>query len=326
MSIIKSHDITLYGGNDEYNIVLRPLTDEYLPYLYKWNADPEVVYWADSGNVEEFNEDDIRGMYGNISQNALCFLVEANGKPIGDFWLQKMNIPEVSAKFPGLDVRRIEATIGEKAYWGHGIGTAVLGMLIDFAFCEKAVDILYCFAADYNIRSRKTLVKHGFQIYGEEDVSSGSLRAKKEYHYRLTRQEYINLRRYRPAEDKIFFLPILSLQPSQLYISDGKLRNVREWFDPSDISNFDPIPIKEFYGRKLMTDGHTRAVAAYLAGWESIPVYIDPDELDMDVYALDVKWCEEAGIHSPIDLVSRIVSHKDYERLWRRRNCDEYYK
>jgi hypothetical protein len=42
MSIIKSHDITLYGGNDEYRIVLMPLADEHLPYLYKWNADPEV--------------------------------------------------------------------------------------------------------------------------------------------------------------------------------------------------------------------------------------------------------------------------------------------
>ena len=43
MSIIKSHDITLYGGN-ETNIVLRPLRDEHLPLLYKWCADPNVLY------------------------------------------------------------------------------------------------------------------------------------------------------------------------------------------------------------------------------------------------------------------------------------------
>ena len=34
MGIIKSHDITLYGGNDAYQIILRPLSDEHLPYLY----------------------------------------------------------------------------------------------------------------------------------------------------------------------------------------------------------------------------------------------------------------------------------------------------
>lgn len=33
-----------------------------------------------------------------------------------------------------------------------------------------------------------------------------------------------------------------------------------------------------------MTDGHTRAVAAYLADWEEIPVYLDTDEFDMTAY------------------------------------------
>lgn len=32
MSIIRTHDFTLYGGND-VDIVLRPLTDEHLKYL-----------------------------------------------------------------------------------------------------------------------------------------------------------------------------------------------------------------------------------------------------------------------------------------------------
>jgi len=37
MSIIKTHDVTLYGGND-VDIVLRPLCDDHLPLLYKWCA------------------------------------------------------------------------------------------------------------------------------------------------------------------------------------------------------------------------------------------------------------------------------------------------
>ena len=44
MSIIKTHDITLYGGNDTYKIIFHPLSDEHLPYLYKWNSDAEVLF------------------------------------------------------------------------------------------------------------------------------------------------------------------------------------------------------------------------------------------------------------------------------------------
>ena len=82
---------------------------------------------------------------------------------------------------------------------------------------------------------------------------------------------------------------------------------------------FDPIPVKKFNGKTLMTDGHTRVVAAYLAGLDSVPVYWDEDELDMRAYAINVKWCDEEEIKSPIDLAERIVTHKEYERLWRKR-------
>jgi RimJ/RimL family protein N-acetyltransferase len=190
-SVITSHDVTLYGKTGEYDITLRPLCDEHLPLLYKWNADPEVVYWADTGNADVFDEKSVREIYGNVSENAFCFLAEANSIPIGDFWLQKMNIPEVSALYPGLDVRRIEACIGEKSFWGKGIGSAVLGMLIDFAFRVEHVDVLHCFAADYNHRSQKMLLKLGFRPCGENDAGEESLRAKIEYHYRLTKQKYI---------------------------------------------------------------------------------------------------------------------------------------
>lgn len=42
----------------------------------------------------------------------------------------------------------------------------------------------------------------------------------------------------------------------------------------------------------------------------------------MRAYAMDVKWCGEEGIYSPIDLAGRIVPHKDYERLWRKKCMD----
>ena len=36
-------------------------------------------------------------------------------------------------------------------------------------------------------------------------------------------------------------------------------------------------------------------------------------------YTLDVAWCNEAGIKNATDLAKRIVTHKEYEILWRKR-------
>ena len=122
MSIIKTHDITLHGGNDTYKIILHPLSDEHLPYLYKWNSDPEVLYWVEGDDVESYSPEVVRQIYGGISQNSLCFLIEVNGEMIGECWLEKMNLPHVKALYAeNADVRRIDMSIGEKSYWGKGI-------------------------------------------------------------------------------------------------------------------------------------------------------------------------------------------------------------
>lgn len=221
--------------------------------------------------------------------------------------------------YPGsLDVRRIDMAIGEKAYWGRGIGSQFIGMLVDFAFCGEHADVLHCICEDYNVRSCRMWEKQGFTRILEKPVP-GSWKGKMEYHYRLKRQEFVENRRMRIPPEKQFPIPLSDLQPSQLYISEGKLRLVREWFDPADRTVFDPVPVKRYGDKILLTDGHTRAAAACLAGWETVPACWDEDALDMDAYAKDVGWCVEEGITSPLDLVGRIIPHKDYERLWRKR-------
>ena len=324
MSIIKSHDITLYGGN-EIGIILRPLCDEHLPLLYKWCADPEVLWWTEGGTADaglSYEADTVHDIYGGVSQNAFCFLIEADGVPIGECWLQKMNLPDVKDMYSQtLDVRRIDMSIGEKPYWGKGIGTQFIGMMVDFAFCGEHVDVLHCLCEDYNIRSRRMWEKHGFTKVLEEPIPD-SWKGKLQYHYRLTRREYIERRRVKTPPEKIFELPLGALQPSQLYVSDGKMRLARDWFSPADKSVFDPIPVKLYGGKYLMVDGHTRAALAKRAGWDTVPVIWDDDPLDMLAYAEDVRWCNEAGIKSAADLAERIVTHKDYESLWRKRCYD----
>ena len=120
-----------------------------------------------------------------------------------------------------------------------------------------------------------------------------------------------------------FMVKIADLTPSQLYISADKLRAVREWFG-GDVTKMDPIPVKKLAGRLLMTDGHTRAAAAFLSGADALPCVWDTDDMDWAAYAADITMCAEEGITSVRKLAERVVSAEDYEILWRKR-CDALY-
>lgn len=118
------------------------------------------------------------------------------------------------------------------------------------------------------------------------------------------------------SNHQILWMSLSTLQPSQLYINKEKLSVLRSEIDFSDPVNIPPIPVKDLDDRWVMTDGHTRAFAAYLAGNTRLPVYLDEDELDWEAYRICVRWCEEAGIESVADLQDRVISPERYKLLW----------
>ncbi|MBQ2958016.1 MAG: GNAT family N-acetyltransferase [Clostridia bacterium] len=186
MSVITSHGVTLRGEN---GLVLRPLTDGHLPLLYRWNADPEVLYWVEEDDVSAYDEEAVRAIYGGVSRNAHCFLIEADGVPIGECWLQRMNLASVLSMYPpGTDVRRIDICIGEKAYWGKGFGTAAVRLLTGFAF-EDGTEVIHCLCDDYNVRSCRMWEKLGFELVEREALEAGQ-KGKYQHHYRMCRLGY----------------------------------------------------------------------------------------------------------------------------------------
>ena len=88
------------------------------------------------------------------------------------------------------------------------------------------------------------------------------------------------------------------------------------WLDPADLSGFEPIPAKILDGVPVMTDGHTRAVAALRAGLTAVPLAADEDELDWEMYRRCVQECRKRDIFSPADLLGRIIPESEYDEKW----------
>jgi hypothetical protein len=124
---------------------------------------------------------------------------------------------------------------------------------------------------------------------------------------------------------KTFMMKLDSIQPTQLFISSEKLSEVMKTFDAANPASMEPIPIKQLKNKIIFVDGHTRAFAAFLHGFSHVPVYWENEELDWEAYEICVKWCEDEGIRTIADLKNRVVSHKDYEKLWYER-CEKMQK
>jgi len=123
----------------------------------------------------------------------------------------------------------------------------------------------------------------------------------------------------------IFLKKLNEIQPSQLFISSGKLSQVMEKFDPPGPESFAPIPVKELDGCVIFTDGHTRALAAFLCGLTEVRVFWDEDDLDWEEYRICVDWCKREGIFTIADLEDKVMSPEEYEVLWYKR-CEEMHK
>ena len=124
---------------------------------------------------------------------------------------------------------------------------------------------------------------------------------------------------------KIFEMKISEIQPSQLYISKKKLAKVNKFFDPKNKETLGIIPVKKLGKDIIYTDGHTRAVAAFLAGYQEITVEWEDEDLDWEMYEVCVQWCKDDKIFKAKDLAKRLVSHKDYKLLWYKK-CEILHK
>lgn len=184
---LREHTIILQGEV----VVLRPMTEDDWDVLLKWNSDPEVLYFSEGSDITSWELEPMQEMYREVSQTAFCFIVELEGRPIGECWLQRMNIARILDKYPGKDCWRIDLMIGGKALWGRGLGTDVIRTLTRFGFEEEHADMIFgCFIADYNPRSLRAFQRVGYEIDAKIEQRPGE-KAQYEYDVMMCRDKWL---------------------------------------------------------------------------------------------------------------------------------------
>ena len=143
--------------------------------LLPWNNDPDVMEFADACDFAASTLEEIQAIYRWISTHAYCFIMEADGRPIGECWLQRMNLQRIVDQFPDEDLRRIDIMIGEKELWGCGYGTEAIGLLVDFGLLREAAHAIFGLVSADNFRSLRAFQKNGFELHKVVKEKDGTL-------------------------------------------------------------------------------------------------------------------------------------------------------
>ena len=171
VSVMQTHGVTLRGAA----VTLRPMVESDWDVLLKWNNDPVAMELADYNPFEETTLGDLQTIYRWISTHAYCFIMEVGGNPIGECWLQRMNLQRIVAQFPNQDLRRIDLMIGEKELWGRGYGTEAIGLLVEFGFSLEKADAIFAPVMADNHRSQRAFRKNGFTCLKRFQEPDGSI-------------------------------------------------------------------------------------------------------------------------------------------------------
>jgi RimJ/RimL family protein N-acetyltransferase len=170
------------------------MTEADWPLLLRWNSDPEVLYYSEGDDVKGYALADVQAIYRGISLHAFCFIVEAIDRylprPIGECWLQEMNLDRILERHPDADCRRIDLMIGEKELWGQGYGTEMIRLLTTFGFQQGADRLYGCDVADYNPRSFRAFWRLGYRVENKLPQPPGH-KARFVYDLVLTRERRI---------------------------------------------------------------------------------------------------------------------------------------
>ena len=147
------------------DLTLRPMTDDDLPLLAVWNADPEVLHFSE-GDVDPYTPEETASTYEMLSKSADLYMICVDGQAVGECRLSSVRSPFPSPLDLSTDCRRIDVTIGEKSLWGKKYGSRAIGLLCRFAVENTSCTHLFSGEIfDYNERACKAFENNGFRVW-----------------------------------------------------------------------------------------------------------------------------------------------------------------
>lgn len=143
-----------------HRVTLKPITEADLPRMLSWYTDPEILRM--SGEVELWTREKLAQWYHEACNdtNSVWFtiVVNENQRVIGDAGLLRMFTPWKTTD--------MSIIIGEKAMWGHGYGTDVGRLLLQYAFDELRFHRVAIGVVAFNTRAVRFWIGLGFQQEG----------------------------------------------------------------------------------------------------------------------------------------------------------------
>ena len=136
---------------------MRPFTESDWQVAAPWLTDERVLWFSEGDDVPDRPLAETQSIYRAVSQTANIFLIVDRGTPVGDGWVQRMNLARIIDRF-GDNTARIDLQLMVDS-WGRRIGTRAIRALTAHAF-ERGFDLVFGVdIGDYNERSRRAFLR-----------------------------------------------------------------------------------------------------------------------------------------------------------------------
>ncbi len=150
------------------HVYLRVLTQDDLNAIYReWFNDEDVCRYNSHHrfpNYDENMQDYFERVIKSRENLILAICDKDTDKHIGNIALENIDLVNRSAEFAIL--------IGDKLFWGNGIGKEASALIIDHGFKELGLHRIYCGTSEKNVAMQKLASKLGFI---EEGRARGAL-------------------------------------------------------------------------------------------------------------------------------------------------------
>lgn len=112
---------------------------------------------------------------------------------------------------------------------------------------------------------------------------------------------------------------IKELIPNNFYINESKLNNAREAYSMNNQESLPPILVGIIDKEYALIDGHSRTMAAFEKGLETIIADVYPiEEIEgpIDLYIAIHKKAKKMNLDSIERLKSKVVTNEEHKKLW----------